>query len=188
MRFRPLAPRTLRWRPVEGEGLEHLDLRPVTGGIMASAAVIGERGGVPYGARYLILCDESWRVVEFGVSGTDGRGLLMRSPEPGRWLDSQNRPLPAFDGCLDIDLAATPFTNTLPIRRLGLGPDQGTVELAMVYVPFDSLEPLVDRQRYTALRDGELYRYEAADRSFTADLPLDADGLVLDYPGLFRRV
>jgi hypothetical protein len=26
------------------------------------------------------------------------------------------------------------------------------------------------------------------DGGFTADLPVDADGLVLDYPGLFKRV
>jgi uncharacterized protein len=26
------------------------------------------------------------------------------------------------------------------------------------------------------------------DGGFTADLPVDLDGLILDYPGLFRRV
>lgn len=188
MSFRPLQPRTVRWRSVEAEGLEHLDLRPVTGGVMASATVIGERGGVPYGVRYLVLLDENWRTVEFGVSSADGRGILMRSPEPGRWLDNQNQPLPAFDGCVDIDLAATPFTNTLPIRRRGLLVEHGPQELAMVYVPFDTFRPRVDRQRYTAIEDGRLYRYEASDRSFTAELPLDEDGLVLDYPTLFQRI
>ncbi len=54
--------------------------------------------------------------------------------------------------------------------------------------PFDSFEPTVDGQHYTCLKDGKLYRYEAEDRSFTADLPVDADGLVIDYPTLFQRL
>jgi uncharacterized protein len=47
-----------------------------------------------------------------------------------------------------------------------------------------------ERQRYGCLQaraDGGLYRFEALPSGFTAELPVDADGLVLDYPGLFRR-
>jgi hypothetical protein len=43
-------------------------------------------------------------------------------------------------------------------------------------------------QAYTRLAD-QRYRYESLDGSgFSAELAVDADGLVLDYPGLFRRV
>ena len=44
-------------------------------------------------------------------------------------------------------------------------------------------------QRYTCLERGETggrYRYESGD--FSVDLPVDADGLVVDYPGYWRRV
>ena len=58
----------------------------------------------------------------------------------------------------------------------------------MLYVPFDTFEPIVDEQRYRCLKDGALYRYEAVDRTFAADLPVDRDGLVLDYPTLFERI
>jgi hypothetical protein len=43
-------------------------------------------------------------------------------------------------------------------------------------------------QRYTALEPGALYRFESPDSGFTAELPVDEDGFVLDYPGLFRRL
>jgi uncharacterized protein len=33
-----------------------------------------------------------------------------------------------------------------------------------------------------------LYKFESLDGGFTADLPVDAEGLMLDYPSLFRRV
>jgi hypothetical protein len=58
----------------------------------------------------------------------------------------------------------------------------------MAYVPFDTFKPMVDGQIYRCLEAGRVYRYEAADRSFTADLTVDGDGLVTDYPGLFTRV
>jgi uncharacterized protein len=47
-----------------------------------------------------------------------------------------------------------------------------------------------ERQRYGCLEaqaDGGLYRFEALPSGFTAELPVDAEGLVIDYPGLFRR-
>lgn len=38
------------------------------------------------------------------------------------------------------------------------------------------------------IEQDRIYRYEATDRSFAADLVVDEDGLVVDYPGLFGRV
>ena len=41
--------------------------------------------------------------------------------------------------------------------------------------------------RYTRLAD-RLWRFEGLEADFVADLPVDGDGVVLDYPGLFRRL
>ena len=186
--FRPLSPRNVRWRPLQGEGLEHLSIEPTESGIVARSVVIGGRGGVPYGLGYQIRCDTEWRVRELRLRETSGRSLALDGDGEGNWTLADGAPLPALAGCIDIDLAGSPFTNTLPIRRLDLSPDDGTVELSMVYIPFDSLIPVVDGQRYTCLLARQLYRYQAADRSFSADLPVDEDGLVTDYPTLFARV
>jgi len=32
------------------------------------------------------------------------------------------------------------------------------------------------------------YRFVSLDGGFSAELPVDQDGLIMDYPGLFRRV
>jgi hypothetical protein len=185
--FRALAAVAARWRPAEGDGLEHLDLRPADGMVVAGGVIIGARGGLPYGVRYRIVCDAGWATRAVDIEATDGRGLHLAADGAGRWSDGDGRRLVAFDGCIDVDLAGSPFTNTLPIRRLDLTPEHGAVELRMLYVPFRSFAPAVDEQRYRCLAPGR-YRYEAVDRSFAADLTVDADGLVIDYPGLFRRV
>lgn len=187
--FRPLTePATARWRSLECGGLEHLTLEPREDGWRATATVVGARGGRPYGARYVIDGDAGWHVRFFKIEMTDGHTLQLSSDGEGHWRDEDGRPRAEFDGCLDIDLAATPFTNTLPIRRSGLTVKNGRREFAMLFVPFDTLEPYAINQFYTCLTDDRLYRFETADGSFTADLPLDEDGLVTDYPDLFQRL
>lgn len=189
--FRPLEQKTVRWTPLDGVGLEHLTVTPRSGsehGIRAEGVVIGNRGGRAYGVTYRIDCTAEWTVVALSLTTTDGTALSLKADGLGHWQDGDGAALPAFDGCLDIDLAGTPFTNTLPIRRLGLLPQDGTRSLDMVYIPFDDFVPLRDRQLYTCLEAGRLYRYAADDRSFTADLPVDEDGLVTDYPTLFARL
>ena len=58
----------------------------------------------------------------------------------------------------------------------------------MLYVPFDTLAPRRDRQRYTCLEPGRRFRYEGLRTGFTAEIGIDDDGLVVDYPGLFRLI
>ena len=185
--FRPLAPLAARWDAADGTGLEHLNLRPDGDRIVADSVVIGGRGGVPYGVRYRIVCRSDWTVVSLDIEGTDGRNLHVVSDGNAHWSDADGKHLTALDGCIDVDLAGSPFTNTLPLRRVGLSPEMGPVEFRMLYVPFATFVPTVDEQRYRCVKPG-LYRYEAVDRSFAADLTVDEDGLVIDYPQLFRRV
>jgi len=114
----------------------------------------------------------------------------LRGDGGGSWTDASGRPLPALRGCIDLDVAATPFTNALPIRRLGLGPGQAA-EIAVVYVAVPRLDVTRVAQRYTCLRkdaDGGVYLYENLENGFRAELPVDRDGVVKDYPGQWRRL
>ena len=167
---------------MEGAGIEHLTLSIKSGQVIARSVVIGERGGCPYGARYMIICDAGWVIHTLDLETTAGQTLSLVKDGDGRWTDQSGIHLPRFDGCIHIDLAGTPFTNTLPIRRLDLDVHDGPVELKMLYVPFDTFTPIVDEQRYRCPARRSLYRYEAVDRSFSADLPVDPDGLADRLP------
>lgn len=188
MGFPPLTAVTARWRPVFGSGLEHLDLRREGDDVIAEGVIVGGRDAPPYGVHYRIRCDARWRTQMLHVHTTAGLTLHLAADGNGRWSDGDGNEMARLDGCIDVDLAGSPFTNTVPIRRLALRPEDGPRELRVAYIPFTTFEPAVDEQRYRCLEADALYRYEAVDRSFAADLPVDRDGLVIDYPTLFVRV
>jgi hypothetical protein len=80
----------------------------------------------------------------------------------------------------------------MPILRAGLLDGQAAVEIAVAWVSVPDLGVRLARQRYAPVRelaDGlAVVRFETADGSFAADLTVDRDGLVVDYPGLARRI
>jgi hypothetical protein len=177
-----------RWKDWSGEGLEHLILQERADGITVDSLVLTPPEDIVLAAQYRISCDPSWRVLRLEVSlvGESPR-VELSSNGAGRWADRAGTPLPDLDGAIDVDLSATPFTNTLPIRRLGLEAGQAET-IRVVYVRFPELEIAINRQRYTCLEPRRRYRYESVDSDFTREIEVDQDGLVVTYPGLFRRV
>jgi hypothetical protein len=189
--------RDVMWTPWEAPGLEHLRLEVGAATISADSAIIVVFARDVYHFSYRITCDATWRVAEARVTSFHpaSSALHLRSDGAGHWSNASGEPLLALDGCIDIDFAATPFTNTLPIRRLNLKPAE-SAEIAVVYIDAPSLDVTPVRQRYTCLAcdaDGAQYRFEALPSAvlpdgFVAELSVDVDGLVRDYPPLFLRV
>jgi uncharacterized protein len=172
--------------------LEHLRLSIATSDVTADGLVIGIGEGRAFRAHYVVRCDNAWRVreIEIDVLADGQPSLHLLADRAGHWTAPDGKSLPLLDGCIDVDLSATPFTNTLPIHRFRWQRGQ-SAELRMVYVDIPSLRLSVDPQRYTCLEAPGAtgrFRFESVASGFTADLTVDQDGLVVDYPDLFRRV
>ena len=187
--------RQVMWYPWTGPGLEHLRLFQRQEDIVADGLILGVTEQMPFRVRYEIRCDLQWRVRAIHLSPLDDspRSLHFFTDGAGNWTAKNGEALPLLNGCLDVDISATPFTNTLPIRRLALQ-SGSSATLSMVYIRIPQMEVEVTQQRYTCLdttSSGGRYRFESLMNGishFTAELPVDQHGLVLDYPGLFRRV
>src|SRR5438270_906381 len=112
--------REVMWAPWEQPGLEHLRLSRRDGGAGADGLIIGIGQGQAFRARYEVRCDARWRVREVRVAllGADRPDITLLGDGEGHWTTAGGDSVPALDGCLDVDISATPFTNTLPIRRL----------------------------------------------------------------------
>jgi uncharacterized protein len=107
----------------------------------------------------------------------------------GSWT-VDDAPAPQLDGCLDVDLEVSACTNTLPVHRLGLAVGEAAdAPAAYVRAAAFAVERL--EQRYERLPDdGDLVRYAYASPRFGYEdvLVYDADGLIVDYPGIAARV
>jgi hypothetical protein len=187
MTFQVPTERTIRWSAWEGfeTGIEHLDIRREGSGIVAAGVLTGSDEDGSYGLFYELVIDDGWRVRDAKLFLTSGPRLHLESDGRGSWrANGQGRP--DLQGCIDIDIQASPVTNTLPVRRLALDRAQGAdIRVAYIRVPSLAVEPV--RQRYTALEPGSLYRFESLEGAFKADLPVDQEGFVMNYPRLFRR-
>lgn len=176
-----------RWQDWSGSGLEHLVLKVGSSGMVAESAILATVDGEAIAVRYRVQCNSEWRVRKAEIARIgDERVIELTSDGLGNWADGDGLAQPQLRGAIDIDISVTPFTNTLPIRRLGLKVGQ-SAEILVVYMELPRLAVKTDRQRYTRLEVG-LYRYESVDSDFTRDIEVDAESLVMTYPGLFRRV
>jgi hypothetical protein len=179
------------WEWTDRQGLEHLSLDIAPDGIAAEGIVLVVLDGHPVRLRYSVRCDASWEFREASLAvDQDGaqRSLALARDGDGRWrVDGGARA--DLEGCTDIDIMTTPFTNTLPIRRLALEPDvAATIRVAYIRLP--ELSVAAFDQEYTRLDPAmppRRFRYRSVASGFTADLAVDADGVVVDYPGLWRR-
>jgi hypothetical protein len=175
------------WDPQRaGQGVEHLLLRAQA----ADSLLLGfDETGQPYRLHYTCTWDGQWQVrtARFAVTTTEAtRSLQLSTDGQGRWWDGAGQAIPALMGCRDLDLRPTPFTNTVAIRRLGLALQERRV-LRVVYVAAPALAVTVMAQAYTRLGEWR-YRYENVEGGYRADLEVDTEGVVLEYPGLFRRL
>jgi hypothetical protein len=180
----------IMWSPCSEPGLEDLLLRDEAAP-SADGIVLGIAEGLPFRLRYVIRCDERWRVRSLRVEGSARRraAFELHSDGEGTWRDASGTIIEQLSGCIDVDISATPFTNTLPIRRLRLRAGE-TSEIRAVYVDVPAFEVTAERQRYTCLeaQPNGRYRYQSVPDGTPYELAVDADGIVLDYPGLFRRI
>ena len=180
--------KTLVWQQWDNIGLECLELTESKDAVVVESAVIGFEGNIPFRLCYRLRCDENFQVLGVFIDILDRPPIYLFRRPTGQWLSDRNEELPQLAGCNDIDISATPFTNTLPIRRHDWQPGQSR-SLDMVYIRIPELTIERATQHYTCLeknQQGGLFEY--SQPGFTAILPIDADGFVQNYPKLFRRL
>ncbi|MEO7397733.1 MAG: putative glycolipid-binding domain-containing protein [Ilumatobacteraceae bacterium] len=137
--------------------------------------------------QYVIRISPIWQVRQFLLfRDLEEPDLWLGSDGNGRWGEVNGDHRPELDGCVDIDLACTPFTNTLPIRRLALDVG-GSADILVAMIDVETLDVQPDPQRYTRLA-AHRWRFEQKATGFSAEFDVDPFGLVRDYPTLFRRL
>lgn len=173
------------WRRLDVPGIEVLWASEANGGLHVTSALV-DAGADAFGATYTWRLDRDWRTerLDIDVVQADRRTMTIQRRGPAAWsVDGRARP--DLDGCDELDVSATPFCNTLAIRRLA----RATGELTAAYVALPALTVTPSRQRYEAVAPRR-WRYVdlGAVRGFTALLDVDDEDLVVLYEGLFEAL
>jgi hypothetical protein len=175
---------TVRWRPWDTDPQDtHETLTLVWENEAWTASGFVGRENV----QYVLRISPTWQVRQFLLfRDMEDPDLWLGTDGSGRWGEMNGAHRPELDGCIDIDLPCTPFTNTLPIRRLPLHVGD-TADITVAYVDVETLEVRPDHQRYTRI-GANRWRFVQLDSGWTEEFDVDRFGLVLDYPTLFRRL
>jgi uncharacterized protein len=191
MAFQELPP-FAAWRHRDArEGFEVVFLHSGPDGHRLEGHTAAVEDGQAWSVQYTIVVDADWvtkTALLAGQSAGGRRELALAADSTGAWR-IDGAPAPELDGCLDVDLESSSFTNALPVHRLGLEIGQHA-EAPAVYVR--ALDLTVERleQRYARTDDDgtrERYDYAAPRFEYTGRLEYDEHGLILDYPGIAVR-
>ena len=179
----------LTWEVTESQGYETswIEFRGAT--LQAHGRAVGTRPEV-YWLSYDLDTGEDFVTRELHVRAATAMGsreLLLLHDGDGRWTANREH-VPEVDGALDCDLGRCPLTNTMPVLRHGLQLAPGERTFLMAWVSVPDLTVHASRQTYTHLartESGARIRFASGD--FRRDIEFDAEGLVVDYPGLAHR-
>jgi hypothetical protein len=168
-----------RWASWEGEHAEELTIAWDNEAWTASGHVERER------IDYVIRLSPWWQVRQFLLFrdlaepdlwlGTDGNG---------RWGEMNGAHRPDLAGARDVALACTPFTHTLPIRRLPIGLGE-VAELPVLSIDVDTLGVVPAQVAYERVAT---HTWRVISGEVMTEFEVDRYGLATDVAGRFRRI
>lgn len=178
--------RDIVWERTGPMGLEHLILEAGDGGVRADGLLVMDFGGDVVRVRYAVELGPDWRTRAARLRLDRGEAAEeVRVVREGEDWSVDGAPRPDLAGAFDIDIAGTPFTNAMPLRRLALR--TGAPErIRVVYFDLPGLTVRPAEQEYTRLGPGS-FRYRSLDTGFEAAITADGEGIVVDYPPIWRR-
>jgi uncharacterized protein len=185
--------RTVAWRRSDGNrGHSIARMAAVDGQWLFHGCEVLAGPGEVLACYFRVLLDRDWRTREVDVQALSDSGertlRLTADEQRRRYVDGEHRK--SLDGCLDVDIAATPLTNTFPIRRLDDLSVDDSVTSPVAWVDVPALGVSRVEQTYRRLGPvevGQAWEYgDPTHGSFT--LTVDVDGLVVDYEDFATRV
>jgi hypothetical protein len=201
----PPRHRSVAWAKLDPPGTELAEIVLGPGSLEATGVAIGV-APVTYRLDYRLDASDGLRTRRLEVRARGAgwrRQVVLTRDGSGAWtIDAAaegevDLPAPGGDasalaGAEDVDLGLSPLTNSMPVLRHDLL-QAGERDFLMAWISVPDLAVHADPQRYTFVRatagGRRLVRFLGPEQGgFTADIAFDADGLVVDYPFIARRL
>ncbi|SES79191.1 hypothetical protein SAMN05216389_102193 [Oceanobacillus limi] len=178
------------WNNDELFGCEYLTLKRTTENLVVQSTVIyvDEKTDNAHNLDYNVELDKHWLTKKLSINVDNIDRLELHTDREGNWFNSDGEIIGSLNGAIDIDISATPFSNSLPINRINWRINQ-IKYFHMVYISVPSLEIKKVPQSYHYIRkEGELRYFKYRCYDYETIISVDSNGLVVDYPNIFSRV
>ncbi|WP_084654564.1 putative glycolipid-binding domain-containing protein [Nocardia altamirensis] len=184
-------PAILTWRAHNASRMESVRVTLNGNRVRAAGRMIGGAcdDHPAFSASYDLVTDEAGATKRLSLRTTTAAGERHASiarDEENYWLVDAggSHVRSTFAGALDVDVVLSPFFNTLPIRRFDLQHAVHDVQVPVVYVRLPDLLVQEASLTYSSAADG----ISVLSPVSSATVTVDADGFLLDYPGLAERI
>ena len=185
-------PAILTWRAHDVPRMESVRVHLAGNRIKAYGRIVAAATAThpAFSASYDLVTDEAGATKRLSMTVTLAereRQLSIARDEENMWLVQQQNGetrRAAYDGALDVDVIFSPFFNALPIRRTGLYEHSDSISCPVVYVRLPDLTVETAVISYSSAPDGIKLHSPVAETTIT----VDADGFILEYPGLAERI
>lgn len=176
-----MEPFAARWEPWEGTGAEELSVEWDNGGWTAQAR--STRLDVTYVVRF----SPTWQVRQFLLfRDAEEPDLWLATDGHARWGEMNGAHRTDLDGCTDLSIVGSPFSLTMPVRRLPLHVGD-RAEIHTAEIDTELLLVLPVHERYTRLGERR-WRKETVTPGTATEWDVDEHGLPYDVDGSFRRL
>jgi uncharacterized protein len=181
----------LTWRSQDHRRMESVRVQLSGKRIKANGRIVAAETDTnpAFAAYYDLLTDETGATKRLGMTATLAereRQLVVARDDENVWLitDHHGDSRAAYEGALDVDVVYSPFFNTLPIRRIGLHEHADSITVPTVYVNLPEMSVAAAMVSYSNIGDGMKVHSPVSETTLT----VDADGFIVDYPGLAERI
>lgn len=175
------------WENLKSYGTEILEIITSDTLSKVNSTVISLENDSPYKIDYTIELND-WFIKNLIIEiPNTGKSLYLETNSDRQWFDQKGNEIKELYGAIDIDISCTPFTNTLPINRTKWVLNEPQI-FKMVFIIIPELNIKKVEQIYTLIEEGNdnrMFHYKSG--SFESMIKVDLDGLVINYPKLFKR-
>lgn len=143
--------------------------------------------GIPFAIEYDMWLTANWDIKEVSIKSLLDKRIIKIVHKGDQWYDCEGKHLAEFEGVELVDISISPFTNTLPIKRLRF---EGKKPQKVDIIYFDENRFSLSRlQQIYSQIDERTYRYQdTVLPDFMSDIVVDSDGLVVNFQDMFRRI
>lgn len=157
-------------------------------GIHGHGLAVGKTDlNIPFAMEYDLALTVDWGIKEVFIKSLLDERVINLFHRGKQWYDVDDQHLTEFDGVELVDISISPFTNTLPINQLHFEGERPQ-KVDIIYFDENKFSLRRLQQVYSQI-DERTYLYQDIELpDFVSNIIVDNDGLVVDFPGLFRRV